>query len=84
MTVFWPVPGSEIVGSALRAHTKKKREETGKSKGSGTTNASFSQGHITHSYFCAPFTYASSPLSESLEQARNVKELCRQIVNSPF
>ena len=35
-------------------------------------------------HFCAPFTYASSPLSESLEQARNVKEICRQIVNSPF
>ena len=75
---------SRLRDSRVRTHTKKKREETGKSKGSGTTNASFSQGHFTHSYFCAPFTYASSPLSESLEQARNVKELCRQIVNSPF
>lgn len=67
---YYPVLGSEIVGSAkLRKHEHKiiKREETGERELSlFPATTSFFQ--ITCSFFRVSFTYASSILPDSLKQ----------------
>ena len=56
---------SRLRGSLVRENTKTKREKTG--VGFFPATAPFFK--ITRSHFRVPFTYASSLLSKSLEQA---------------
>jgi len=49
-----------------KARTRKKREETGER---GRRRLSPFLFFLPRPHFCAPYTFTSSPLSESLEQA---------------
>ena len=67
---MYPVPGSKMVGPRnwKSANTKIKREKSGDRRPPPVPSS-----QITRSYFHAPFTFTSSPLSESLEQMEQVK-----------
>ena len=68
----WPVPGSKIAGfGKLR---KRKHENNYKGGNCGKEGLPFPRSRA-HNYFRVHFTYASSLLSKSLEQARITYDL---------
>ena len=67
LLLSWAVPGSDIDWSAKLRKCKHKNKRRGNWKETFYCSPTFSQ--ITHLYFCMHFTYRSSLLSESLEQA---------------
>ena len=70
-----PVPGSEIVGSA----ELKKREHENNNNNNGKKLFLF----LSQPTFRVPFTFTSSPLSESLKQAKLNHTKCSTLRASP-
>ena len=67
--LHYPVVGSEIVGSVkLRKHEHKNKAGGNRGGELSLFPATAPIFQITRSYFCVPFTYASSILSDSLKQ----------------
>ena len=64
----WPVPGSEIIGSAKLRKRDHENKTTGGNCRGGPPPPAFPRSH-THIFGWLAFIYASSLLSKSLEQA---------------